>query len=162
MVPLIEERLSEQMVLFLFRRIIQRLMNFNILVADDDDDDLVLLANHIKECHQNVTLTYALNGVEATRKLMDGLQPNLIMADAHMPVMNGYELVVWIMKSEYWRHIPIVIWTGAISESEVTRYYQAGANSLMLKQDAMQDLGAFCHHWFKMVQLPQQTSGGHQ
>lgn len=136
-------------------------MNYSILVVDDDDDDLVLLASHVKECHQNVTLTYALNGVEATEKLMNGLEPNLIMADAHMPIMNGYELVVWVMNSELWRHIPIVIWTGAISDSEIMRYYQAGANSLMLKEDAMQNLEAFCYHWFKMVQLPRPISGGH-
>lgn len=129
-------------------------MDYSILVVDDDDDDLLLLANHLKQCHQNVTVTHALDGVEATKKLIAGLQPNLIMVDAQMPLMDGYELVVWLMNSEAWRHIPIVVWTGAISGSEVTRYYQAGANSLMLKQDAMQDVEAFCHHWFKLVQLP--------
>ena len=135
-------------------------MDYSILVVDDDDDDLVLLANHLKKCYQNITLTYALNGQEATQKLTQGLQPNLIMVDANMPTMNGYELVVWLMNSEAWRHIPIVVWTGGMSASEVTRYYRAGANALMLKQDALRDVNAFCQHWFNLVQLPQQLSKG--
>ena len=133
-------------------------MNFDILVVDDDDDDLVLLASHIKRCNERVRVTHVRDGIEATQKLTGGFQPNLIMVDANMPLMNGYELLLWVMHSESCCHIPVVVWTGAISESEVVRYYRAGANSLMLKQDALQDMEAFCHHWFKLVQLPKLIS----
>jgi CheY-like chemotaxis protein len=129
-------------------------MNYSLLIVDDDDDDFILLESHIKQCHQNVTLTFAENGVEAIRKLRDSLQPNLILADAHMPLMNGYEFLVWLMDSPSYRHIPIVIWTGEMSAREVTRYYQAGANSVMLKPNALQSVEAFCKHWFELVQLP--------
>lgn len=130
-------------------------MKYTILVVDDDDDDFLLLSGLIKQCQQEVTLLYAQNGLEATQKLIDGLHPHLILVDVQMPLMDGYELVVWLMNSEAWRHIPVVIWTGGISDSEVTRYYRAGANALMLKQDALQDVAAFCKHWLKLVQLPQ-------
>ena len=130
-------------------------MDYSILIVDDDDDDFVLLSARIKECQQNLTLTFTENGAEAIKKLMDGLQPNLIIVDANMPIMNGYELLVWLMKSTSWRHIPIVIWTGEMSDIEVTRYYQAGANSVMLKPNALHSVEAFCKHWFELVQLPQ-------
>jgi two-component system chemotaxis response regulator CheY len=133
-------------------------MNFDILVVDDDDDDLMLLASHIKQCDERVMLTHVRDGIEATQKLTGGFQPNLIMVDANMPLMNGYDLLLWIMHSETCCHIPVVVWTGAISESEVVRYYRAGANSLMLKQDALRDIESFCHHWFKLVQLPKLVS----
>ncbi len=74
-------------------------MKYSVLVADDDDDDFVLLAAHVYKCQQDVSLTRAENGVEATQKLTDGLRPNLIVVDAQMPLMNGYELLVWLMKS---------------------------------------------------------------
>lgn len=137
-------------------------MNYSILIVDDDDDDFVLLSARIKQCQQHVTLTFAQNGVEATEKLIGGLQPNLIMVDAHMPIMDGYELLVWIMESASWRHIPVVIWTGEMSESEVTRYYRAGANSVMLKPNALQSVEAFCKHWFELVQLPQLVAEGYE
>ena len=130
-------------------------MNFSVLVVDDDEDDFVLLSAQIKQCQQKVNLTYASSSTEATQRLRDGLQPNLIIIDVQMPQMDGYELLVWLMASEDWRHIPVVVWTGAISEQEVKRYYRAGANSLLLKQDAMQDIDTFCQYWFKLVQLSQ-------
>jgi CheY-like chemotaxis protein len=130
-------------------------MDYSVLIVDDDDDDFMLLSTHIKHCHQNVTLIYAQNGIEATEKLMDGLQPNLIIVDANMPLMSGYELLVWLMKSTSWRHIPVVIWTGVMSDSEVTHYYQAGANTVLLKEKALKSVDAFCKHWFELVQLPE-------
>ncbi|GAB3225807.1 response regulator [Spirosoma arcticum] len=129
-------------------------MNYSVLIVDDDEDDFILLKSHIKQCHQHVTLTSAENGLEAIRKLMDGLQPNLILADAHMPLMNGHELLTWLMESRSYRHIPIVIWTGDLSDREITRYYQAGANSVMMKPNALQEIEVFCKHWFELVQLP--------
>lgn len=133
-------------------------MNYSVLVVDDDEDDFVLLAAQIKQCQQHVTLTYASSSMKATQQLAEGLQPSLILIDVQMPQMDGYELLVWLMHSETWRHIPVVIWTGEISEQEVTRYYRAGANSLLLKQDAFLDIETFCRHWFKLVLLPQQIS----
>ncbi|MDB5243487.1 MAG: Two-component system response regulator [Spirosoma sp.] len=133
-------------------------MAYSVLIVDDDDDDFMLLSSHIKHCHQNVTLTYAQNGVEATEKLIAGLHPNLIIVDANMPLMSGYELLVWLMKSTSWRHIPVVIWTGVMSDSEVTHYYRAGANTVLLKEKALKSVDAFCQHWFELVQLPELVS----
>ena len=133
-------------------------MIYSVLVVDDDEDDFILLAAQIKRCHQEVNLTYASSGEDASQLLINGLHPNLIIIDVQMPRMQGYEFLVWLINSQNWRHIPVVVWTGAISETEVTRYYRAGANSLLLKQDALQDIDTFCRHWFKLVQLPQLIS----
>ena len=130
-------------------------MEYSLLLVDDDEDDTMLLATHLKQCHQNITLTYAGHGLEATQQLLDGLHPHLILVDAQMPLMNGYELVSWLMESASWRHIPVVVWTGAMSASEVTRHYRAGANAVLLKEEVFKDLPAFCHHWFQLVQLPE-------
>ena len=130
-------------------------MNYAVLVVDDDDDDFVLLAAKIKLAQIDVTLTHALSGEEAKRQLQAGFQPHLILMDAQMPRMSGYELLSWLMDSAAWRHIPVVIWTGAISQQEVRRCYQAGANSVLLKQDALHNAETFCRHWFQLVLLPQ-------
>ena len=129
-------------------------MNYSVLIVDDDEDDFILLKSHIKHCHQNVTLASAENGVAAVKKLTEGLHPNLILADAYMPLMSGYELLTWLMESPAYRHIPTIIWTGEMASSEVVRYYQAGANSVMMKPNALQEIEVFCKHWFELVQLP--------
>lgn len=130
-------------------------MNYSVLIVDDDEDDFILLAAKIRQCHQNVTLTYASSGAEASQRLMDGLQPDLLIIDVQMPKMDGYELLVWVEKSENWSHIPVVVWTGAISDQDIKRYYQAGANSLLLKEDTFQAIETFCQYWFNLVQLTQ-------
>ena len=127
---------------------------YSVLVVDDDEDDLMLLEHHLRSCHQDIQLSKASNGEQVTRQLLDGLHPNLIIIDANMPIMNGHELVVWLMKSIAWRHLPIIVWTGEMTQEEVMRYYRAGANSVMLKRDALAGIDSFCHHWFKLVQLP--------
>ncbi len=129
-------------------------MNYLLLLVDDDEDDRFLLETCIQQSGQKLTLTSATNGVEAIRQLTEGLRPNLILSDAHMPLMNGYEFLVWLRESPSYRHLPIVIWTGDLPDREVTRYYQAGANSVMLKANAIEGVAAFCKHWFEVVQLP--------
>ncbi|MVM35522.1 response regulator [Spirosoma sp. HMF4905] len=130
-------------------------MKYTILGVDDDDDDFIILSTLVKDCYPDVTLLHASNGQQATQKLLDGLHPHLILIDVQMPLTDGHELIAWLMNSEAWRHIPVVIWTGAISDSEATRYYRAGANSLLLKQTILQDVKAFCKYWLELVQLPQ-------
>ena len=128
-------------------------MRYSVLIVDDEDD-IFLIENFIKQCQQNLTLTFAGNGMEAASKLTAGLRPNLIIADAQMPIMNGHEFLRWLMASPAHQHIPIVIWTGDLSDREVTRYYRAGANSVMLKPNELQSVEVFCKHWFELVQLP--------
>ncbi len=41
---------------------------------------------------------------------------------------------------------------------EITRYYRAGANSVMFKENTLQSVEAFCKHWFELVQLPELVS----
>ncbi|SFE95503.1 response regulator [Spirosoma endophyticum] len=130
-------------------------MNYSVLIVDDDEDDFIVLAAKIKQCPQNVSLTYAASGDEASQRLINGLQADLIIIDVQMPKSDSYELLVWLMNSEAWQHIPVVVWTGDISNQEVQRYYRAGANSLLLKQDAFQGIETFCQYWFKLVQLTQ-------
>ena len=125
---------------------------------DDDDDDFILLTHQIKSCHQHVSLSFAQNGVDAIKKLTDGLRPHLILVDVHMPVMNGYEFLTWLMNSPTYRRIPVVFWKGDISDEEATRYYEEGANALVLKPTALQSVESFCKYWFEVVHLPQLVS----
>ena len=136
-------------------------MKYSILIVDDDDDDFVLFTEHVKHCQQNLILSFAENGVGAIKKLAEGARPHLILVDANMPIMNGYEFLVWLMKSPIYRRIPVIVWTGDMSDDEITRYYEAGANAVMLKPNALRSVESFCKHWFELVQLPQIVSEDH-
>lgn len=129
-------------------------MNYTVLVADDDEEDFLLLSNHIRECQQHITLTYAQNGEEAIRKLEQEGFPALIILDAQMPLMDGYETMKVIRSSSVWQHIPILVWTGSMSDTDILRYHQAGANSVVLKHIALDQIDVFCKYWLELVELP--------
>jgi DNA-binding response OmpR family regulator len=84
--------------------------------------------------------------------------PNLILLDLNMPGKNGFEVLRDLKAHEGLRKIPVVILTSSKDQKKVSRGYNIGANSFMLKPltfdemaDAMQSL---CEYWFALVQLP--------
>ncbi|GAB3508397.1 response regulator [Spirosoma knui] len=123
-------------------------------MVDDDEDDFLLLATRIKECTQTVNLTHISDAEELFQQMQLGPSPDLIMIDARMPVVKGEELVKRIRDSAAWRHIPIIVWTGSISDDENIRLYEAGANSVVFKQDTLEQIRALCQYWFGLVRLP--------
>lgn len=129
-------------------------MNYTVLVVDDDEEDFMLLDNHVQVCHPHITLTYVPNGEEAIRKLQEEETPTLIILDAQMPLMGGYETVKVIRESVDWKHIPILIWSGTLMEADIVRYHQAGANSVILKHSVFDQIDVFCHYWLELVELP--------
>jgi len=128
-------------------------MKYDLLVADDDDDDVLLLTKYIQDLNQSVTLTHVWNGAGVVKKLNEGLHPDLILIDALMPVMNGHELLAHLRSNDAWYHIPTVIWSGLVSDEDVTHYYRAGANSCVMKQDVFSNMDAFCRYWFGLVRF---------
>ena len=129
-------------------------MNQTILVADDDDEDFLLLHNHIKKCYQHVTLTYVPTGEEVIEKLQTLPLPSLIILDAKMPLMNGHETVTSIRASLNGQHIPVLVWSGSLSNYDIKHFYQAGANSVILKHSMLEQIDIFCNYWLEMVELP--------
>ncbi|GAB3544803.1 hypothetical protein GCM10027577_15910 [Spirosoma fluminis] len=123
-------------------------------MVDDDEDDFLLLATRIKECTQTVNLTHINDAEGLFQQMQSGPSPDLIMIDARMPVVNGEELVQRIRDSVAWRYIPIIVWTGSISDDETIRLYEAGANSVIFKQDTLEQVRTLCQYWFGLVRLP--------
>jgi DNA-binding response OmpR family regulator len=89
--------------------------------------------------------------------------PNLILLDLNMPGKNGFEVLRDLKAHEGLRKIPVVILTSSQDKRDVSRGYNIGANSIMLKPlsfdemaNAMQSL---CEYWFALVQLPKSSAG---
>lgn len=80
-------------------------MTARILVIEDDAASLEL-TTYLLQCAGFATLA-AGNGI-------DGLQlalredPDLIVSDIQMPVLNGYELVARLRATPAWRRVPLI------------------------------------------------------
>lgn len=66
--------------------------------------------------------------------------PRLILADLKMPGMTGLELLQWVRSHPTSRSTPFVILTSSDDLKDVTRAYQLGANSFLVKPPTVPDL----------------------
>ena len=142
----------------------QKDKSFAILMIDDDEEDFILVNEALKSKGLKVDLYWAEDGDEAMNFLFhrgeyaNAPTPNLILLDLNMPGKNGFEVLRDLKAHAGLRKIPVVILTSSRDERSVSRGYNIGASSFMLKPltfdemaNAMQSL---CEYWFALVELP--------
>jgi CheY-like chemotaxis protein len=85
--------------------------NTTILVVEDDPS----IRDSVAECleDEGYVVARAANGAEALGLLAAGVQPQILLLDLHMPVMDGAELVAALEADERLRGIPRVLMTGS-------------------------------------------------
>jgi CheY-like chemotaxis protein len=76
------------------------------LVVDDDPDILEALSEILES--EGFGIRQARNGLEAL-ELVAKLQPNLILLDLMMPVMDGWEFAERMRGRSDWAQIPVIV-----------------------------------------------------
>ena len=110
----------------------------NILIVDDDPDVIDIITLSLKD--KGFTLVGANNGLQALEKLKIFI-PNLIIADIHMPKMNGFELIKHLKKEPRFNSIPIIVLTGTyISKKDKQHGLTLGATKYITKPFAIEVL----------------------
>jgi signal transduction histidine kinase/DNA-binding response OmpR family regulator len=88
-----------------------------VMVVEDNRFNMAL-AKTILEA-QNIRVVEALNGKDAMDILnRDGIRPALILMDLKTPVMSGYEATRRIKADDNLKHIPVVVLTADIRQSD--------------------------------------------
>lgn len=101
-----------------------------ILLADDSPENLLLLSKHFSGLGYE-TLT-AKNGAEAVTAYQDG-QPDLVIMDVEMPVMNGYQATARIRHIDHRRWVPILFLSANTDDNERTKGLEAGGDDYLVK-----------------------------
>lgn len=101
-----------------------------ILLVDDSDTMLMMEKMILKKDH--FQFVEAKNGKEAVEKAQKE-QPDLILLDIMMPVMNGIEACKQIRESEETKTIPIIIVTTRGEEENVKLAFQNGCDDYVTK-----------------------------
>ena len=92
------------------------------------------------------------NGEEGIRAAAEH-KPDLIVVDAMMPEMNGYETSRLLRSNEATRATPILMLTGSDSAKDAEKATQAGANAYVVKPVKLESLRS---HLASLIQLPTQ------
>lgn len=108
-----------------------------VLVVDDDPDEIELLREAFSEVAPRVTCYGAANGLAALDYLSDPSQvlPDIILLDINMPVMNGWDFLRNVKKSERFREIPVVVYTTTNREQDRHLADSLGAKKFIRKPD---------------------------
>lgn len=101
-----------------------------ILVADDDPDMRALYHRFLGKNGYNPIL--AEDGVQAIRLFRERL-PDLVLMDAGMPGMDGFETSVALHNLFPSLHVPIIMVTGWADEESVNKAFRSGAEEYITK-----------------------------
>jgi len=101
-----------------------------ILIADDNDS-VALLLKTLCESEGFITIV-AKNGREAVEKALN-FSPDLVLMDAMMPEMNGFEATAALRKDEQTSQVPIIMLTGLRDRDDRIKAIAAGTNDFLTK-----------------------------
>ena len=101
-----------------------------ILIADDSATDLLLLSTIVRrQGHQVLT---AANGREAV-EVFTRARPQLVLMDALMPVMDGFEAARWIKQMSGEALVPIIFLTSLTDSADLAECLDAGGDDFLAK-----------------------------
>ncbi|CCH56562.1 response regulator receiver protein [Fibrisoma limi BUZ 3] len=132
---------------------------YEVVVVDDDEDEHILFREAARQYSTQINILFFTNGATFISHLQaNNDRPNLVILDVHIPILNGYELLMALKQEETTKDIPVVVWSGVLLPQEISRCYKLGANSVVVKPDTypllVQSVGNLCRYWFDTVALP--------
>ncbi len=99
-----------------------------VLVVDDSPESLGMLNMALGQA--GYTVLVALNGLQA-QSIMEKVEPDVILLDAIMPELDGFETCALIKKS--YPDIPVIFMTGLSDEENIIKGFNAGGVDYITK-----------------------------
>ena len=110
----------------------------NVLIAEDNDDVATLIQNIFE--NNGYIARRASDGQEALEMLMNEDLPDLVISDIAMPRMDGLELIRHIREDETMNHLPIIVVSARVEDSERLEGLDAGAEVYLAKPFIVDEL----------------------
>lgn len=109
-----------------------------ILLVEDNE----AMRNYVAQILESrYTVTATANGVQALETLNSGnMQPDLILSDVMMPVMDGFELLGRLKAEERYRKIPVIMLTARGDMQDKLQALRIGVDDYLLKPFDEQEL----------------------
>jgi CheY-like chemotaxis protein len=92
------------------------MMTKRILVVEDDSSIRELLVELLQS--EGYEVASAVNGLEGLKHLQTESNPDLILIDLMMPVMDGYSFRTEQLKNPQWSSIPVVVMSAEANAKE--------------------------------------------
>ena len=110
---------------------------YNVLMVDDVPLNLLLVEKMLNRF--KFRIRKATNGTEALMAVEEE-EPDLILLDIMMPVMDGFEVLRRIRCNPKTSHIKVIILSALNSNKDVVHGFELGANDFITKPIVMEKL----------------------
>ncbi|HEY3505134.1 MAG TPA: HAMP domain-containing protein [Actinocatenispora sp.] len=121
------------------------LTGVRVLIVDDDIRNVYALSSAL-EMH-GMTVVYADNGSDGVRKLTEEDPVDIVLMDAMMPEMDGYETTRTIRESPEFADLPIVFLTAKAMPGDRDKSLAAGASDYIAKPVDLDELLDLMASW---------------
>ncbi|MBI1182205.1 MAG: response regulator [Alphaproteobacteria bacterium] len=111
--------------------------SYIVLVVDDSPETLSLLTDTLEEA--GITALVARSG-GAALSLIDRVTPDVILMDAVMPEMDGFEACRQIKLNKDMSHVPVIFMTGLSDSEHVVMGLEAGGVDYVTKPVAPNEM----------------------
>lgn len=108
-----------------------------ILVVDDKPDSLRFIVDTLEA--EGMTALVATSG-EAAIELLDHVTPDLILMDAVMPGLNGFETTRQIKRDPAFAHVPVIFMTGLTGPEHAVEALETGGVDYIRKPIVIEEL----------------------
>ncbi|RJF77589.1 DNA-binding response regulator [Azospirillum cavernae] len=108
-----------------------------ILVVDDTPDTLGFLTEAIEQA--DLTVLVAVDG-ESALELLGQITPDLILMDAVMPGLDGFETCRRLKQVPHLSHLPVIFMTGLSDTEHVVKGLEAGGVDYLTKPIIVDEL----------------------
>jgi DNA-binding NarL/FixJ family response regulator len=108
-----------------------------VLVVDDAPQSLGALCSELEA--DGYTVLVAFDGASALQRL-DLVSPDVILMDALMPGLDGFETCRRIKAEAAWSHVPVIFMTGLSETDHVVKGFDAGGVDYVVKPVRAQEV----------------------
>ena len=120
-----------------------------ILLVEDDEDDIFMMKHALEKGRIDRPLQVVTNGQMAMDYLVgtgdyaDRVRfplPFIIFLDLKVPYVHGFEVLSWIRSQPHFKQLPVVLLSSSNRPEDVSRAYEHGANSYLVKPHDLHSL----------------------
>ena len=112
-------------------------MPHKILIVDDEPNIVISLEFLMQQSGYEVAT--ARDGEDAMKKIAS-FQPDLVLLDIMLPLLNGFEVCQRIRENSQWNRIKVIMLSAKGREIEVSKGIALGADAYVTKPFSTKDL----------------------